>query len=268
MMSNLFSGLKFVTLLENSSLPSTYAQKLSRSSLYVRQRPIAGYNRDFHEHEVDILLLLFYPGCDEINQFVSAIEETKVRRSLLVINGSWKDKEKDHFKSNLEKMQNLWFYLAHVSADNNVIWKEVITLQTGYTMNQLSFLNGSLKAKDDYNLNGLRVRATSLTWAPFLTIDDCNEEGLECAQYYGYLKDYMDAMATELNFTYDTYKDLGCCTTIVMNNNTSMFELLHNLDFIHNFEPQIICALSVKMSKKQYPRTMIGARRRNRVRIT
>ena len=183
---------------------------LSNSSLYLRQHPIAEFTTDYYEQEVDILVLLFNPGNDEINYFINVIEEAKVRRCLLLITGSWKDNEEDNFKSNLDMTQNLWFYVAHISNENNVMWKEVITLRTGHTMNQIKFLNGSLKVKEEYNLNGLKVRATSLTWAPFLTIDDCNEEGLECAQYYGYLKDYMDAMATELNFTYETYKDLGC----------------------------------------------------------
>merc|ERR1712154_345821 len=152
---------------------------------------------------------IFNSDIDKISHLISAMEETKVRRSLLLIIGSWKEKEEDDFKNNLDMTQNMWFYMAHVASDTHVKWKEVITLRTGYTINQLKFLNGSLKVKEEYDLNGLKVRATSLTWAPFLTIDDCNDEGLECAQYYGYLKDYMDAMATELNFTYDTYKDLN-----------------------------------------------------------
>lgn len=214
-MSVLLSGLKYVTLLENSTLPSTYARKLhlempSNSPLYLRQLSIPDYSKDRHEQEVDILVLVFNPGSDEITHFINTIEDTKVRRCLLLIIGEWKDNEEDEFKRKLNMTQNLWFYLAHLSPENYVMWMEVITLRTGYTINQLKFLNGSQQIKEDYNLNGLKVRATSLSWAPFLTIDNCNEEGLECAQYYGYLKDYMDAMATELNFTYDTYKDLGC----------------------------------------------------------
>ena len=214
-MPQLFSGLKYVTLLHNSTVSSAYSRKLhlnisSKSSLYLRQKSIAEYNKGHHEHEVDVLVLMFNSDIDKISDFISAMEETKVRRSLLLIVGSWKEKEEDDFKNNLDMTQNMWFYMAHVASDIHVKWKEVITLRTGYTINQLKFVNGSLKVKEEYDLNGLKVRATSLTWAPFLTIDDCNDEGLECAQYYGYLKDYMDAMATELNFTYDTYKDLGC----------------------------------------------------------
>ena len=239
-------------MLENSTAPSTYARKLHRdlssnSSLYLRRLPITEYTKDRHEHNVDILVLLFNRGNDKINHFINTIEETKVRRSLLLIIGPWKDNEEDDFKSNLEMTKNMWFYVAYIISESYVMWKEVITLQTGYTINQLKFLNGSLKVKEEYNLNGLKIRATSLTWAPFLTIDNCNEEGLECEQNYGYLKDYMDALATELNFTYETYKDLGCDDKAPHDNFDSQKNKI--CDFQQNLNSQNLFSLNQILNK-------------------
>ena len=51
-------------------------------------------------------------------------------------------------------------------------------------------------------MQGLRISSTSLTWAPYLTIEDCNKFGKECKTNYGYLIDYMDRITVKFNFTY------------------------------------------------------------------
>jgi hypothetical protein len=52
----------------------------------------------------------------------------------------------------------------------------------------------SLQIIEDYDLNGLTIYSISDTWAPYLILEDCNEEGRQCTNS-GYLKDYTDIIA-------------------------------------------------------------------------
>jgi hypothetical protein len=43
--------------------------------------------------------------------------------------------------------------------------------------------------------------------APYLTLKNCNESGTRFASY-GYLKDYTDLARKQLNFTYESHRDM------------------------------------------------------------
>jgi hypothetical protein len=60
---------------------------------------------------------------------------------------------------------------------------------------------------EDYDLNGLTIYSISDTWAPFLTLEDCDESGSKCTSY-GYLNDYNDMIAKQYNFSYECHKKL------------------------------------------------------------
>ena len=47
-------------------------------------------------------------------------------------------------------------------------------------INQLEFDHLG-KIIEKVNLNGIHILATSLTWAPFVTLWNCNEFGLNCS---------------------------------------------------------------------------------------
>ncbi len=59
-----------------------------------------------------------------------------------------------------------------------------------------------------YDLQGLEVTSSTLSWAPFLTIDDCDETGRNCKKNFGYLGDYMEFIAGAMNFTLVSYQDV------------------------------------------------------------
>ncbi len=61
---------------------------------------------------------------------------------------------------------------------------------------------------ENYDFGGANFVYASLTWAPYLTIKNCNEKGRNCT-YYGFLGDMMDICADSLNFTWDIYKDVN-----------------------------------------------------------
>jgi hypothetical protein len=68
---------------------------------------------------------------------------------------------------------------------------------------------------EDYDLNGLTIYSTSDSWAPYLTLENCDESGTKCTSY-GYLKDYTDLVAKKYNFTYESHRDMtGNCRGVM-----------------------------------------------------
>ena len=60
---------------------------------------------------------------------------------------------------------------------------------------------------ENYNLNGLEVKSTALSWPPHYTVDNCNQDGEDCATSYGYVADYIAELASRYNFTFSANKD-------------------------------------------------------------
>ncbi len=56
-------------------------------------------------------------------------------------------------------------------------------------------------------MQGLVLTSTSLTWFPFLTVDDCDESGRQCKKNYGALMDIFDLVKNRLNCSVLSYKD-------------------------------------------------------------
>ena len=63
------------------------------------------------------------------------------------------------------------------------------------------------RIKEYYDLNGLEIVCTGLTWSPYNIHDNCNEFGRNCSNS-GLLADMMDMWAREFNFTWDVYADI------------------------------------------------------------
>ena len=59
-------------------------------------------------------------------------------------------------------------------------WYQVLSLKTGSVVNELRFSGNSTRIIESFDMKGLLIRSASLTWTPYLIIDDCNEFGLEC----------------------------------------------------------------------------------------
>ena len=58
------------------------------------------------------------------------------------------------------------------------------------------------------DLQGLPITATSLEWPPYISIENCSNIGTNCSKS-GYLVEFMDIWARELNFTWDIYADVN-----------------------------------------------------------
>ena len=210
------NGLRYVTLLENSTSPSPYVRSImlaasQRANFYLRASRIQGYTENYQKFDLDVQILLYYPEYDDLGYFLKVIQNTKVGRSILLLTNPWQGAN-DMLNDHLLGTPNLFFYIAslpfHEKEANVLSWQKSLTLKSGYTIHELKFKEGSLSITEDFDLNGLKITSTSLSWEPYLTIEGCDEQGTNCAKHFGYLVDYMDALSKNLNFSFASYKDL------------------------------------------------------------
>ena len=151
-------------------------------------------------------VFLYETKMDNMEDLLKIIGQTNVKESLLIL-----DEPKDDMsdlQGLVEEMKlNAFFYLAIPEVDGGIMaWYQVISLASGCVIDRISFFPNTLFVSDKFNLNGLEVTSTSLSWPPFYSMEDCNEEG--CAISNGYLKDYIDILARRFNFTHVSYKDM------------------------------------------------------------
>ena len=159
-------------------------------------------------------VFLFDPDNDDIGLYIDVISRRKVKMSLMVVVKQRRGVDVDIFKRNTAGAEaTAFYYLVMGSSGSNstgqLSWHYIISLRSGSVMNRLTFADNSLRITEQFDLHGLEITSKSLTHAPYLTIDGCNEAGQECKENYGYLVDYMDIMAAKFNFTYTSHKDVN-----------------------------------------------------------
>ena len=165
-----------------------------------------------HVDRVNAAFHIFICGWEQssLRNILEIIVERKSGMSLLIFDKQWSQIAIGALHSVLKILEaTTFFYVGILLADgDSMTWYQVISLKSGSAINDLKFHPNTKRIIESYNLQGLLVTSTSLTWAPFYTIDDCNEYGTKCGTSFGYLNDYMNLLAKKLNFTYASYKDL------------------------------------------------------------
>ena len=162
-----------------------------------------------HKHSFGIFI--YKNEKDDLLSVLSAINQRPIKKSLLIISEPWTIEELNIMKEHLLELQSatLFYITMPIANHTDMSWYQMISLRSGSALNQLKFYENSSRIVETYDMNGLEITSSSLTWAPYLTIDDCNEHGLECAKNYGYLIDLMDKLAIQYNFTFISQKNLN-----------------------------------------------------------
>ena len=182
-------------------------------------------------HQTSFGVFIFDGRTDNLETFLKIIAGRKVRMSMLLFINIEDDKSYEELLRYFGKMRTpSYFYTARMAlGSGRMLWHQVISLNSGPITNALTFPENSLKVIESFNLKGLEVTSTTLTWAPFYTIGHCNLVGLECATSYGYLEDYMDFLSKKFNFTYSSHKNLDNNWGVVPNKNGTYGGVLGDL---------------------------------------
>ena len=156
-------------------------------------------------------VFFFDPEKDDMETYLNRITQRRIKMSLIVIARPTKNYQLEMLQASLLEMDAAsFFYVAILQpiGSEPTSWYQVISLKSGSVVNGLTFADNSSRIIESFDLKGLLIRSASLTWTPYLIIDDCNEFGLECKQNYGYYIDYMDLLAAKFNFTYVSQKNM------------------------------------------------------------
>ena len=177
-------------------------------NLFISRMPLEQVNKG-HKHSFGVFI--YKNEKDDLVGCLSAISQRPIKTSLLILSEPWGIEEVNLMKEHLMKLQSATiFYITMPTVNHtDMTWHQMISLRSGSALKQLKFFENSSKIVETYDMNGLEITSSSLTWAPYLTIDDCNEHGLECVKNYGYLIDLMDRLALQFNFTYISQKNMN-----------------------------------------------------------
>ena len=198
------NGMKYVTL--RGILPWHHYQGLlvaiaRKGSAFLRTSDTK------HSFHMDAQVFVVSSLADVSLDLLTNITLNKVQKTVIVSQTSSNANKMAEWTPQLQSMKhNSLFYLA-IPNLHGTLWYQIITLNAGYSLTKLTFHSVSYLIKEHYDLNGLTVRSISDTWAPFLTIDKCNEGGKNCKINKGCLVDFMDIASKEFNFTYVSEKE-------------------------------------------------------------
>ena len=141
----------------------------------------------------------------EYDLALKSIQSRKIKKSLLLIPSIVNE---TLLIENLQELKgNAFFYVA-LQGSTKTKFKQVIsladtqkTIVTDIELDQYGFI------KERYNLQGINIISYSLPWPPFLNLEDCNDLGQACKSS-GFYADYLNALGSMMNFTWDSYIDL------------------------------------------------------------
>jgi hypothetical protein len=206
------NGMNYVSIVENSTAVSNLQQKLARAIAmsgvaYSKTSKMVDYLQKYVYRYLDVQIFIIDIKQDNISQFLHALTGAPVKTAILFCKTNCLALEETTIRDHLQIFgRDSMFYLFVPSA-SGISWYQVITLRSGYSMKELSFMPDSYQYAEDYDLNGLTIYSISDSWAPFLTLGDCNENGTMCNSY-GYLKDYTDMISKQMNFTYESHRQM------------------------------------------------------------
>ena len=161
----------------------------------------------YNYFHVDAELLLMNSIEEISSELLLNVASKKVQRTVIVVQNPSNESQMSYLKQNLQAQNtNSFFYLV-INYQSSTRWYQVISLESGYSLNDLEFASNSYHVKEQFDLQGLSIKSISLTWAPYLTIERCNEQGSDCAVNDGYLMDYMNILANRFNFTFTSDKE-------------------------------------------------------------
>jgi hypothetical protein len=202
------NGHKYLTFVDFDQKEDIQAPYKTNSQSII-STSIVTFNQ-LQDMDMDTVIIFITKGEERrLGSVLKKVSKRKILKTILIIEES----SITGLMSGLAMLKsNSFFYvLSYINEGNHKtanIWRRVMTLnhQTQVISNELSFdMNG--KVIKEYNMAAIKLEATSLSWSPFLSVDNCNFEGKQCT-VFGLLGDLMNIWGRAYNFTWDIYGDL------------------------------------------------------------
>ena len=89
------------------------------------------------------------------------------------------------------------------------VWYTAMILNDSpeFIMNRIEF-NTDGKIIEDYNLHGIELVGTTLSWMPHISYTKCDDKGRNC-DAFGLVVDLIEMWSQEYNFTWDIFTGYG-----------------------------------------------------------
>ena len=169
---------------------------------------------DDYIHFTDFLILMAtseqLEDAEGFKPYLELIPLAKVKRAMLVLTTPF---DKPKHEPMLQKVMDmigenaLLFVAIQDSVTLQAEFMQAISIRktANAVLNYLK-LNKMGMAIEHYDLKELKIYSLTLPWAPFFTIENCDEEGKNC-DYYGFYADFCEAMGRITNYTWTSYAD-------------------------------------------------------------
>lgn len=204
-------GLKYLTVTSiSNTMPSMHDLKPFQATglrlRYVKfEQALSEINFD-----IDTLVVLVKSTDllipDHFKKVLGLMQTTKIMRSVMLLTSPLDENHEIYISESLKTYldSNAMFYIIY-EKDTMTHYKVVIHVKNGSkpVMNALR-LDEQGAVLPSYNLQGLHLRSSTLSWAPYFTIENCDQAGESC-DTAGFLADLMDVMGRQLNFTWDSH---------------------------------------------------------------
>jgi hypothetical protein len=142
--------------------------------------------------------------------YLEFMTKLQVKSSVLLFVGDMDSQQWQLFmdmSNNLFK--NALFYVVFQdTSPKAMVWYRVITVKSYKTsvINPLQIDSGG-RLTENYDMQGLHIISITLSWAPYFTLLDCNEDKQNC-QSEGYLTDVMNILGEMMNFTWESHGEI------------------------------------------------------------
>ena len=141
-------------------------------------------------------------------KYLQLMSKSKANSAILSFAGTLDEDKSEHLKRLLDQFSvSSMFYVVYMANESlpKCSWVRVITLN-GSKQSAVNPIKMDSKGKviEGYNLQGMHIKSSALSWEPYLSITNCTDTGQKCNSK-GYLADVMDILGVMMNFTWESH---------------------------------------------------------------
>ena len=157
--------------------------------------------------KMDALVILSSMEENDLKKSLNMISKTRIKTSLLLLSDNVHQSDIMKLRNVISQLsENMYFYVYYSKveiASFKLMWERVISIRHNpqVILNEIEFSSQG-RVKPSYDLQGIHITCSTLSWAPYLSLFDCNESNGKSCKSEGYLADLVNMMGNQQNFTW------------------------------------------------------------------